>query len=137
MQVDSLATNRDSDMNEATRRLLGVLLRFIDGFKATNSIVVAATNRKQDLDAALLSRCDAIVNFGLPDAACRAAILEHYAAHLKDKVLWSSLVDLYIDHPTHQWKHALLRPSHRSPMAHAAHAAHFQSGGDDMRGCKI
>jgi SpoVK/Ycf46/Vps4 family AAA+-type ATPase len=73
-------------MNEATRRLLSVLLRFIDGFKATNSIVVAATNRKQDLDAALLSRCDAIVSFGLPDAECRAAILEHYAAHLKEKV---------------------------------------------------
>ena len=73
-------------MNEATRRLLGVLLRFIDGFKATDSIVVAATNRKQDLDAALLSRCDAIVTFDLPDGACRAAILQHYAAHLSGEV---------------------------------------------------
>jgi ATP-dependent 26S proteasome regulatory subunit len=47
VQVDSLATKRADDMNEATRRLLGVLLRFIDGFKATDSIVIGATNRKQ------------------------------------------------------------------------------------------
>lgn len=84
--MDSLATSRSDDMNEATRRLLGVLLRFIDGFKSTDSIVVAATNRKQDLDAALLSRCQAIVTFGLPDVACRADILKHYAAHLAAEV---------------------------------------------------
>ena len=47
LQVDSLATKRADDMNEATRRLLGVLLRFIDGFKATDSIVIGATNRQQ------------------------------------------------------------------------------------------
>ena len=69
-------------MNEATRRLLGVLLRFIDGFQATDSIVIAATNRKHDLDAALLSRCDTIISFNLPDASCRAGILKHYAACL-------------------------------------------------------
>ena len=86
VQVDSLATSRSDDMNEATRRLLGVLLRFIDGFAATDSIVVAATNRKQDLDTALLSRCDSIVTFDLPGRACRAAILKHYAAHLRDEV---------------------------------------------------
>ena len=86
MQVDSLATSRGDDMNEATRRLLGVLLRFIDGFKATDSIVVAATNRKQDLDAALLSRCDSIVTFDLPTEDVRAAILKHYAAHLSTEV---------------------------------------------------
>ena len=63
-----------------------MLLRFIDGFKSTDSIVVAATNRKQDLDAALLSRCQAIVTFGLPDEACRADILKHYAAHLAAEV---------------------------------------------------
>ena len=73
-------------MNEATRRLLGVLLRFIDGFQATDSIVIAATNRKHDLDAALLSRCDTIISFNLPDASCRAGILKHYAAHLQTSV---------------------------------------------------
>ena len=45
-------------MHEATRRLLGVLLRHLDGFETNKrSVVVAATNRKEDLDPALLSRC--------------------------------------------------------------------------------
>lgn len=54
-------------MHEATRRLLGVLLRQLDGFgPQSKSIVVGATNRHQDLDPALLSRFDAAVTFGLP-----------------------------------------------------------------------
>ena len=45
-------------MHEATRRLLGVLLRHLDGFETNKrSVVIAATNRKEDLDPALLSRC--------------------------------------------------------------------------------
>lgn len=32
-EIDSLATSRDGDMHEATRRLLGVLLRHMDGFE--------------------------------------------------------------------------------------------------------
>ena len=37
------------DMNEATRRLLGVLLRQMDGFASANnrSVVIGATNRRQ------------------------------------------------------------------------------------------
>ena len=40
---------RSCDMNEATRRLLGVLLRQMDGFASANnrSVVVGATNRRQ------------------------------------------------------------------------------------------
>ncbi|KAG0468117.1 hypothetical protein HPP92_017445 [Vanilla planifolia] len=43
-------------MHEATRRILSVLLRQIDGFEQEKRVVViAATNRKQDLDPALIS----------------------------------------------------------------------------------
>lgn len=82
-ELDSLATSRDQgDMHEASRRLLGVLLREVDGFNhrepaagagaaaaaassssdgsggdsSRRSVVIGATNRRQDLDAALLSR---------------------------------------------------------------------------------
>ena len=75
-------------MHEATRRLLGVLLRQLDGFgPQSKSIVVGATNRRQDLDPALLSRFDASVTFGLPSESNRCAwcsgimvnvILEHW-----------------------------------------------------------
>ncbi len=59
-------------MHEATRKLLGVLLREMDGFDRTKrSVVIGATNRKADLDPALLSRFDTVVDFPLPDNRCR------------------------------------------------------------------
>lgn len=82
-ELDALATSRGSDMHEATRRLLGVLLRHLDGFDASKrTVVIGATNRKQDLDPALLSRFDTSITFGLPSEACRAQILGKYARHL-------------------------------------------------------
>jgi ATP-dependent 26S proteasome regulatory subunit len=40
----------------------------LDGFEPDRkTIVIAATNRKEDLDAALLSRFDTALTFGLPD----------------------------------------------------------------------
>lgn len=48
---------RDRDMHEVSRRLLSVLLREIDGFDLSKrTVVIGATNRKQDLDPALISR---------------------------------------------------------------------------------
>ena len=58
-------------MHEATRRILGVLLRQMDGFEGKRSIIIGATNRKQDLDAALRSRLDQSIFFQLPDHANR------------------------------------------------------------------
>ncbi|KAK6149714.1 hypothetical protein DH2020_017239 [Rehmannia glutinosa] len=82
-EVDSVATARDSETHEATRRLLSVLLRQIDGFEQEKKVVViAATNRKQDLDPALLSRFDSMITFGLPDQQTREAIVGQYAKHL-------------------------------------------------------
>ncbi|KAK8799912.1 hypothetical protein WA588_002733 [Blastocystis sp. NMH] len=97
-QIDAVVTNRDNDqMNEATRRLLSVLLRFLEGFDNSNlnkdsvntkrSILICATNRKQDLDAALLSRFDLQLHFGLPDVAARKAIFGRYAKQLSDTEL--------------------------------------------------
>ncbi|KAL2483940.1 P-loop containing nucleoside triphosphate hydrolase superfamily protein [Forsythia ovata] len=82
-EVDSLATARDTETHEATRRLLSVLLRQIDGFEQEKKVVVvAATNRKQDLDPALLSRFDSMITFGLPDQQTRQEIAAQYAKHL-------------------------------------------------------
>nr|XP_004293327.2 PREDICTED: probable 26S protease regulatory subunit 10B isoform X1 [Fragaria vesca subsp. vesca] len=82
-EVDSFATSRDSDLHEATRRVLSVLLRQIDGFEQDKKVVViAATNRKQDLDPALISRFDSIILFGLPDHQNRKEIAAQYAKHL-------------------------------------------------------
>lgn len=88
-ELDALATSRSTEMHEATRRVLGVLLRHLDGFDSTNkrTVVIGATNRKQDLDPALISRFSTSVNFGLPNEACRADILRQYARHLGDAEL--------------------------------------------------
>ncbi|CAL8469402.1 g8943 [Coccomyxa elongata] len=87
-EIDSLATQRSSEMHEATRRLLGVLLRQMDGFgPQSKSVIIGATNRRQDLDPALLSRFDAAVDFGYPNEQCRQQILKQFACHLGDAEL--------------------------------------------------
>ncbi|XP_011046997.1 PREDICTED: 26S protease regulatory subunit 7 homolog isoform X1 [Populus euphratica] len=87
-EVDSFAAARDSEMHEATRRILSVLLRQIDGFEQDKKVVViAATNRKQDLDPALISRFDSMITFGLPDRQNRQEIAAQYAKHLTESEL--------------------------------------------------
>ncbi|XP_022720659.1 uncharacterized protein LOC111278295 isoform X3 [Durio zibethinus] len=89
--VDAFATARDGEIHEATRRILSVLLRQIDGFEQDKKVVViAATNRKQDLDPALISRFDSMIGFGLPDEQNRREIAAQYAKHLTE----SELVEL-------------------------------------------
>ncbi|EMM78894.1 ATP-binding protein [Leptospira santarosai] len=84
-EIDSLAGNREEGMFEATRKILSVLLRKIDGFSSQrNSVTIGATNRKQDLDHALLSRFDRTIYFPLPDLEERTKILETYAIHLTE-----------------------------------------------------
>uniref|UniRef100_A0A0E0CR94 AAA+ ATPase domain-containing protein n=1 Tax=Oryza meridionalis TaxID=40149 RepID=A0A0E0CR94_9ORYZ len=88
-EVDSFASARDSEMHEATRRILSVLLRQIDGFEQDRRVVViAATNRKEDLDPALISRFDSIICFDLPDQQTRAEISAQYAKHLTKSELF-------------------------------------------------
>jgi ATP-dependent 26S proteasome regulatory subunit len=87
-EIDALAGNRNTDMHEASRRILSTLLRKIDSFESsTNVLLICATNRKVDLDPAMLSRIDLSVNFSLPDKHSRAAIFQRYAKHLSNKEL--------------------------------------------------
>jgi SpoVK/Ycf46/Vps4 family AAA+-type ATPase len=74
-EVDSLATSRESGLHEATRRILSTLLRKIDSFESDGEVlVICATNRKKDLDPALISRTDLSIRFELPDPRTRALI---------------------------------------------------------------
>ncbi|MDR3237788.1 MAG: AAA family ATPase [Spirochaetia bacterium] len=85
-EIDSLAGSRDQNMFEATRRILSVLLRKLDGIDAAeNTITIGATNRKDDLDNALISRFDQSIFFPLPNAQERSAIFGGYAMHLTDE----------------------------------------------------
>ncbi|MBN1533958.1 MAG: ATP-binding protein [Spirochaetes bacterium] len=83
-EIDSLAGSRDQNMFEATRRVLSVLLRKLDGIDAAEStITIGATNRKEDLDHALISRFDQAISFPLPNQSERASIFSNYASHLQ------------------------------------------------------
>ena len=72
-------------MHEASRRILSTLLRKIDSFESsTDVLLVCATNRKSDIDPAMLSRIDLSIKFDLPDKMSRAAIFKRYAKQLSE-----------------------------------------------------
>ena len=78
-EVDALAGNRagGSGMHEASRRILSVMLQKMEGFEENQkTTILCATNRKKDLDAALLSRFGLSITFTLPDQAARQAIFQ-------------------------------------------------------------
>lgn len=82
-EIDAFAGSRDRPMHEGTRRILSVLLRQMQGLVETTGVmVVGATNRADDLDAALTSRFARTIRFPLPDQREREAILGHYARTL-------------------------------------------------------
>lgn len=85
-EIDSLAGSRDQNMFEATRRILSVLLRKLDGIdSAEKTITIGATNRMSDLDPALISRFDQIIRFPFPNEDERASIFSNYAIHLSEE----------------------------------------------------
>lgn len=87
-EIDALATSREGGIHEATRRILSTLLRKIDGFESDGEVlVICATNRRKDLDPALLSRLDNTITFELPDDRSRALIFQRYAKQLKKEEL--------------------------------------------------
>ena len=77
-EIDSLAVQRSDESHEASRRVVGQLLTSMDSFSPDeNVIVIATTNRPQDVDVALRrpGRFDWEVHFPLPSRRDREAIL--------------------------------------------------------------
>ena len=78
-EIDSIAGRRTGRGNEAQRAVVTQLLTEMDGFvQGHNVMVIAATNRPDDIDRALRrpGRFDSELYFPLPDEADRLAILE-------------------------------------------------------------
>ena len=86
-EIDCLGKNRKYEQNSEMQQTINALLTEMDGFETSEGvIVVAATNRPEDLDEALLrpGRFDRKVFVPLPDARGRRAIL---ATHSKRTLL--------------------------------------------------
>uniref|UniRef100_A0A7S4UPR8 AAA+ ATPase domain-containing protein n=1 Tax=Guillardia theta TaxID=55529 RepID=A0A7S4UPR8_GUITH len=82
-EIEALAVSRDGEIHEASRRMLSVLLRTIDGFQTKDGlIVIGATNRVGDIDSALRSRFDVSIKFDLPDEQSRKQIVARMTRHL-------------------------------------------------------
>jgi transitional endoplasmic reticulum ATPase len=78
-EIDAVATDRDRAGNEVTERVVSQLLTEFDAVADNpNLIVLAATNRKDALDPALLraGRLESHVEVPAPDEAARRAILD-------------------------------------------------------------
>ena len=85
-EIDSVAAQRADDAHEASRRVVAQLLTLMDGFDSTrNIVVIAATNRPQDLDIALRrpGRFDWEIEFPLPGKDDRLDILIKIARKLE------------------------------------------------------
>ena len=88
-EIDAVGRQRGVGMNMANderEQTLNQLLYEMDGFQNnTNIIVMAATNRKDILDQALLrpGRFDRLIKVPLPDRESRKKILEYYLSQSK------------------------------------------------------
>ncbi|GAB4826535.1 hypothetical protein Ancab_033430 [Ancistrocladus abbreviatus] len=84
--VDSFAIARDSEMHEATRRILCVLLRQIDGFEQDRKVVViAATNREQDLSFYFFRReAQYAKHLSKPELVTFASATEGFSMSVRD-----------------------------------------------------
>ena len=87
-EIDSIGRQRGAGINlgnDEREQTLNQLLAEMDGFAQNDQVlVIAATNRKDVLDSALLrpGRFDRIVNVPLPDTPSRAKIL---GVHMRNK----------------------------------------------------
>lgn len=105
-EIDSVAGQRDDESHEASKRVVAQLLTLMDGFTPNdNVIVIAATNRPQDIDIALRrpGRFDWEVHFSLPDIKDREDILEKTS---RGKALGEQLPYRFIAHSTDGWSAA-------------------------------
>lgn len=127
-EFDSLGSRRTDDSHEAAKRLVAQLLTLMDGFDPDKkTIVVAATNRVDDIDPALrrAGRFDEELHFHLPTESDREQIIELVlAAHVTHEdidVQW--LVE-----STQDWSPADVA----AIVRHASHAA-VLDGRDSIR----
>ncbi|MEU1885250.1 AAA family ATPase [Micromonospora rifamycinica] len=107
-EIDSVATQRSEDAHEASRRIVAQLLTLMDGFdRVSNVVVIATTNRPQDIDSALRrpGRFDWEIEFPLPVRMDREAMLRASARNLRTA---GSLPYALIAEKTDSWSAAEL-----------------------------
>lgn len=80
-ESEVLLADRSKKLSDKSRKLLNLLLGYT-GTENNNFIIVALTNRPEDLDKAFLNRCDEHINISVPGLNERKAILKYYIEKL-------------------------------------------------------
>jgi SpoVK/Ycf46/Vps4 family AAA+-type ATPase len=92
-EFDAIGGERsmENDVGEM-RRVLNALLQFIEQ-DASDSVIIAATNKPALLDRALFRRFDDVLSYGPPTAKDRQRLLENLLGKFKvDSVNWTSIL---------------------------------------------
>ncbi len=76
-EAEILFANRDKNLSENTRKLLTHILTYT-GTETRDFMVIALTNRPEDLDGAFLSRCAEQIKIDAPASEQRKHILKQY-----------------------------------------------------------
>jgi transitional endoplasmic reticulum ATPase len=84
-EIDSIAPSRSAGSSDShvTERVISQILTELDGLESLNNvIVIAATNRPDIIDPALLrpGRFDRLIEIGIPDEKARLDILKIHSA---------------------------------------------------------
>merc|ERR1712060_350884 len=85
-EIDSIAPKRDKSSGGGEKRVVSQLLTLMDGMKGSRqTVVIAATNRPNTIDAALrrFGRFELELDFGLPDDCGRLEILHIHTRNMK------------------------------------------------------
>jgi cell division protease FtsH len=85
-EIDAVGTRRGSDRNSEKDQTINALLNEMDGFTGSEGVlVIAATNRVETLDPALIraGRFDKHIAINLPDVQDRMAILQIHSQNKK------------------------------------------------------
>jgi hypothetical protein len=77
-EIDAVGVRRSSDGQASSREHGTVMTVLLRRLERSSAIVIAATNREDDLDPALFRRFNLQISVGLPGFEERWAILRHY-----------------------------------------------------------
>jgi len=91
-EIDAIAPKREETKGDVERRVVAQLLTLLDGLKSRGDvIVIAATNRPDDIDPALRrpGRFDREIEIGVPDREGRVEILKIHSRNMP--------IDVYYD----------------------------------------
>lgn len=76
-EAEILFRDRTEIKNEKTQKMLNLILTYT-GTESKNYMIVALTNRPEDLDPAFINRCDEQIEIGAPAFEQRLSILKMY-----------------------------------------------------------